>query len=190
LTREGGARLQPARKSAMNGDGVQAPPVEDAGATPFVAVGARRGSLATAAVLAAAGLVLLSQAVLLDLGSLSLPGPGFVPVALSLATILLAGIIAVRDWQVDDDGATVGLGYRDVVIVFAAMLAVPPLFEPLGAYPTLGLFAAVLLVLVARTGVAVAVAAAAIGMVACWFFFGLALALQLPTGTILERIGL
>jgi len=174
----------------MNGDGDQATPVQDdAGAAPFVAVGRRWGAVATAAVLAAAGVVLLSQATLLDLGSLSLPGPGFVPVALSLALILLAGIIAVRDWQ-GDDGAAVGLGYRDVVIVFAAMLAVPPLFEPLGAYLTLGLFAAVLLVLVARTSVAVAVAAAALGMAGCWGFFGVGLGLQLPAGAILERIGL
>ena len=77
-----------------------------------------------------------------------------------------------------------------MVIVFLAMLAVPPLFEPLGAYLTLGLFGAVLLVLVARTGVLVAVAAAAVGMVACWYFFGVALALQLPTGAVLERLGL
>ena len=175
----------------MNGDGDPAMPAgEEAGSAPFVAVDRRWGHVATAAVLAATGLVLLSQGMLLDPGSLSLPGPGFVPVALSLALILLAGVIAVRDWQAGDHGPAVGLGYRDVVIVFAAMLAVPPLFEPLGAYPTLGLFAAVLLVLVARTSVAVAVAAAVLGMVACWGFFGVALALQLPAGAILESFGL
>lgn len=175
----------------MNGDADRAMAAgEEAEPAPFAAVGRRSGSVATAAVLAAAGLMLLSQGMLLDLGSLALPGPGFVPVALSLALIVLAGIIAVHDWHAADPGTAVGLGYRDVAIVFAAMLAIPPLFEPLGAYPTLGLFTAVLLVLVARTGIAVAVAAAVLGMVACWYFFGVALALQLPAGAILEHLGL
>jgi hypothetical protein len=62
------------------------------------------------------------------------------------------------------------------------MLAVPPLFERLGAYVTLGLFGAVLLVLVARSSLVIAGVAAVAGMAACWYFFQVALGLQLPIG--------
>jgi len=59
---------------------------------------------------------------------------------------------------------------------------VPLLFEPLGAYGTLGLFGAVLLIVIARTPIWIAGGAAAIAMVACWYFFQVLLGLQLPTG--------
>jgi hypothetical protein len=62
------------------------------------------------------------------------------------------------------------------------MLLVPLLFEPLGAYVTLGLFGAVLLVLVARTSLVIAGISAVAGMAACWYFFQVALGLQLPIG--------
>jgi hypothetical protein len=185
----------------MGSDADQAAPAGgDAGRALFDAISVRRGGLWITAVLAAAGLVFLLQATPfefgnfspapLSFGSLSLPGPGFVPFVLSLLTIGLAGIIGVSEWLRADSGETVALGHRDVLIVFIAMLAVPPLFEPLGAYLTLGLFGAVLLVLVARTSVVTAVAAAAVGMAGCWYFFQVALGLQLPIGAVLERMGL
>jgi hypothetical protein len=152
------------------------------------AVSVRSGGIWTAAVLSAAGLVFAWQALLLDFGTVALPGPGFIPLVLSLATIALGGIIAVMEWLRADAGETVELGHRDVLIVFAAMVAVPPLFEPLGAYVTLGLFGAVLLVLVARTSVVIACVAAVAGMVACWYFFQVALGLQLPFGSVWEGL--
>jgi hypothetical protein len=99
-----------------------------------------------------------------------------------VATVALAAVIGVRDWRQTDSGETVALGHRDVLIVFAAMLALPPLFEPLGAYVTLGLFGAVLLALVARTSLVIAGISAVVGMAACWYFFQVALGLQLPIG--------
>jgi hypothetical protein len=175
----------------MSGNADEAAPADgDAGGILFGAINVRRGSIWIAALLAACGLLFLWQATLLDSGDLSLPGPGFIPLALSLLTIGLAGIIGITAWLRADSGETVALGHRDVLIVFVAMLAVPPLFEPLGAYLTLGLFGAVLLVLLARTPVVIAVAAAAAGMVACWYFFQVALGLQLPIGFVLERMGL
>jgi hypothetical protein len=149
----------------------------------FGAISVRSGSLWIAAVLAAAGLVFAWQAWLLDLGNVSLPGPGFTPLLLSALTFALACIIGVREWHADS-GETVALGHRDVLIVFAAMLAVPPLFVPLGAYLTLGLFGAVILVFVARTPPLIAVPAAGAGMVACWYLFQVALGLQLPAGAV------
>ena len=105
-----------------------------------------------------------------------------VGLVLSLLIVALAAIIGVREWRQADSGEMVELGHRDVLIVLAAMLFVPPLFEPLGAYVTLGLFGAVLLVLVARTSFVIAGMSAVIAMAACWYFFQVALGLQLPIG--------
>ena len=148
------------------------------------AINARQGSIWIAAALGAAGLVFAWQAVQLDFGSVEMPGPGFIPLILTLLIVALAAIIGVREWRQVDSGETVELGHRDVLIVITAMLFVPALFEPLGAYVTLGLFGAVLLVFVARTSVVIATIAAVVGMVACWYFFQIALGLQLPTGRV------
>ncbi|HET7879443.1 MAG TPA: tripartite tricarboxylate transporter TctB family protein, partial [Acetobacteraceae bacterium] len=141
-----------------------------------------------AAVLAVAGAVFVWQALLLDLGTLALPGPGFIPLVLAVLTLVLGGLIGFAEWRRPDSGETIELGHRDVLIVFVAMLAVPPLFQPLGADVTLGLFGAVLLVCVARTSVVIAAVAAVVGMTACWYFFEVALGLQLPVGWVWEGI--
>jgi len=147
-----------------------------------IPIGARRGGVALACVLAAVGLVFAWQATLLDLGGIGLPGAGFFPLVLGGALAALAAAICVACLRDRTDDKPVELGHRDVLIVFAALLAVPLLFEPLGAYGTLGLFGAALLVLLARTPIWLAVAAAAIAMAACWYFFQVLLGLQLPDG--------
>jgi hypothetical protein len=161
-----------------------APAENDAAQALFHAISARQGGIWIAAVLGVTGLVFAWQAALLDFGDYKMPGPGFIPLVLSVGTVVLAGIIGVREWLQADSAETVALGHRDVLIVFAAMLAVPPLFESLGAYVTLGLFGAVLLALVARTSLLLAAAAAVAGMAACWYFFEVALGLPLPAGWI------
>ncbi len=155
---------------------------EGAGPVLFRAISSRRGGMCVAAVLALIGLVFTWQASLIDFGDFALPGPGFFPFALGVLVFVLSVIIGVRDWFRSDSTETVELGHRDVLIVFAAMLAVPPLFEPLGAYVTLGLFGAALLVFIARQSLVIAGLAAIIGMAACWYFFQVALGLQLPIG--------
>jgi hypothetical protein len=153
-----------------------------AGEAPFRTISARRGGIWIAVVLGLTGLIFAWQASLLDFGNVEMPGPGFIPLVLSLATVALAAVIGAREWLQADSGETVELGHRDVLIVFAAMLAIPPLFERVGAYVTLGLFGAVLLALVARSSLAIAGVAAVVGMAACWYFFQVALGLQLPIG--------
>jgi hypothetical protein len=145
-------------------------------------VSARRGGIIVAAVLAGVGLVFAWQASLLDFGGLDLPGPGFFPLVLGVLVFALAALIAIEGLRSAGEGATVALGHRDVLIVFAALVAVAALFEPLGAYLALGLFGAVLLVLLARVSVPLAIASAAVAMVACWYFFQVLLGLQLPRG--------
>jgi hypothetical protein len=145
-------------------------------------VSARRGGIAVAAVLAGVGLLFAWQASLLDFGGLDLPGPGFFPLVLGVLVFALAVLIAIEGFRGAGEGETVELGHRDVLIVLAAMVAVAALFEPLGAYLSLGLFGAVLLVVLARVAVPLAIASAAIAMVACWYFFQVLLGLQLPRG--------
>jgi hypothetical protein len=157
-------------------------PGDDGGPVLLGAISARRGGICLAGVLAVIGLVFAWQASLIDFGDLALPGPGFFPLVLGVLVFALAVVIGVRDWRQVASGETVELGHRDVLIVFAALLAIPLLFEPLGAYATLGLFGAVLLVLIARRSFLIAGLSAVIAMAACWYFFQVALGLQLPSG--------
>jgi hypothetical protein len=145
-------------------------------------IGARRGGLALAAALAALGLLFVWQAAGLDLGGIGLPGAGFFPLMTGAALAAFAIAIGVQLLREPDEGRMIEFGHRDVLIVFAAMLGVPLLFEPLGAYGTLGLFGAVLLVLIARTSLVRAGIAAVVAMTMCWGFFQQLLGLQLPTG--------
>jgi putative tricarboxylic transport membrane protein len=146
------------------------------------AVSARRGGIVVAALLAVIGLVFAWQASLLDFGGFELPGPGFFPLVLGVVVIAFSTLIAIEGFRGAGEGEIVELGHRDVLIVMVAMVAVAALFEPLGAYLSLGLFGAVLLVVIARVGVPLAVLSACIAMAACWYFFQVLLGLQLPLG--------
>jgi putative tricarboxylic transport membrane protein len=142
----------------------------------------RSGELCTALALAAVGLFFTWQASLLDLGGFGLPGPGFFPLALGASLLLFSVMIAVERWREPASGKTVELGHRNVLIAFVALLATSLLFETLGAYITLGLFGAALLIFIGRVPLWIAGPAAVIAMVACWYFFQVLLGLQLPTG--------
>jgi hypothetical protein len=141
----------------------------------------RRGGMLVAATLAVVGAIFAWQAAQLDVGNIDLPGPGFFPLALGVLLVIFSAAIGIDYWR-SPERETIELGHRDVLLVIAALLAVPLLFEPLGALPTLGLFGAALLVLVARVRIALAIGAAALGMAACWYFFQVLLGLQLPAG--------
>jgi hypothetical protein len=165
-------------------------------------VGVRRGGMAMACGLLCVGLLFVWQASLLDFGGLGLPGPGFFPLLLGAILGAFSAVIGLQCWRESaeatdateateatdatdaTEGKTVELGHHDVLVVFVALLAVPSLFDWLGAYVTLGLFGAALLVIVARTSFWLACAAAFIAMAACWFFFQLLLGLQLPAGVL------
>jgi hypothetical protein len=142
----------------------------------------RRGGLWTAGTVGAIGVLFVWQASLLDLGDIALPGPGFFPFVLGAVLAALAAVIGSEIWRTAASSETVELGHRDVMVVLAAMLAVPPLFEPLGAYLTLGLFGMALLVVIARVSLLLAGAASVIAMAGCWYFFQVLLGLQLPSG--------
>ena len=141
----------------------------------------RAGDMTVAAVLALIGAFFVWQAARLDLGGVGLPGLGFFPLLLGAALVVLSIAIGIGRWQ-SSQGEAVELGHRDVLIAVAALLAVPLIFEPLGAIVTLGLLATALLVLIARVRLPLAIAAAGLGMAACWYFFEVLLGVSLPAG--------
>jgi len=138
-----------------------------------------------AAGLAVIALFFIAQASMLDWGSIKLPGPGFFPLVLGGALLVFSTWIGVELWRGEPTGENHELGHRDVIIAMIALLLVAPAFERLGAYLTLGLFAFVLLVFVARLNVLIAAASSAVGMVAVWYFFQILLGLQLPKGILM-----
>ena len=138
-----------------------------------------------AASLAAIALFFIVQASMLAWGGLALPGPGFFPLVLGGALLLFSACIGVELWRAKPNGENYELGHRDVIIAMVALLLIAPAFETLGAYATLGFFAFVLLVFVARLNAFVAAASSAVGMVAIWYFFQILLGVQLPKGILM-----
>jgi hypothetical protein len=145
---------------------------------------ARRGGLFVAAVMIVIGALFAWQASLLPLGTLGLPGAGLFPFILALLLAAFSSTIAGRILVTKSVDDPVELGHTDVLIAIVAMLVIPTLFESLGSYLTLGLFAAALLFFIGRVPLIRAVPAAAIGMIAVWYFFKILLGLQLPNGTL------
>jgi len=145
-------------------------------------IGTRRGGLLVAGALALTGLIFAWQASLLDLGQIGLPGPGFFPLLLAVLLVVFSAVIAIEGRLRSSKDEPLEFGHAQVLITFAALLAVPLLFEFVGAYITLGLMSAVLLVFIARVSVLPAIVCSAIGMAACWYLFGELLGVRLPIG--------
>ena len=145
-------------------------------------IGARCGGLMAAGALALTGLVFAWQAARLDLGHMGLPGPGFFPLALGLLLVVFSGAIALAGWLAPAKDEPLEFGHPQVLITLAALLAVPILFEPLGALIALGLLTAALLVFIARVLPVLAVLCSALGMAACWYLFQELLGVRLPMG--------
>ena len=145
----------------------------------------RNCGLFCAAGLAAIALFFIIQASMLAWGSIKLPGPGFFPLLLGIALLVCSVWIGAQLWRGKPTGENHELGHRDVVVAMVALLLIAPAFETLGAYLTLGLFAFVLLVFIARLNVFVALVSSAVGMGAVYYFFQILLGLQLPKGILM-----
>jgi len=154
---------------------------ERASRLPF-AISVRWGGVALAGALAVTGLVFVWQSTMLDLGGVGLPGPGFFPLVLGVLLAVFSLVIGVESWRAPAAERPVELGHPHVLITAAALLAVPVLFEPIGAYLTLALLSAVLLVFVARLSLWLAAIWIALGMAACWYMFEVLLGVRLPAG--------
>lgn len=146
---------------------------------------ARRGELVLASALVLVGVFFVWRACLLPLGSVGMPGAGFFPLVLAGLLATFGTVTVVATLRSEPTEERVGLVRRDVLGTVAAMLAIPLLFESLGAYVTLGLFSTVLLVFLARQSLWRAVAASVVAMAVAWLFFSVLLGLQLPGGVLI-----
>ncbi len=153
-----------------------------------LSVNARRGEAIVAGVLFVVGMAFSWAASQLPMGDAALPGPGFFPFVLGIL-LAMAGIGVmirlVRLGRIEETrgtGETVAFGHRPVVLTFLALLLVPLFFERAGAVVTLGVFAALVVVIVGRSPWWRAAAGSALGMVAAWYFFKILLGVQLPAG--------
>jgi hypothetical protein len=140
------------------------------------------------AALIASALFFIAQSLALELGTLALPGPGFFPLALGVVLLILGLFVALGAMTEPDEEEPVELGHRDVIVTLALLMAVPLLFESLGAYLTLGAFSFLMLVLTAHTRIPAALAASALSMVFAWFFFEKMLGTPLPWGVLAEVV--
>ncbi len=146
-------------------------------------VSTRVGEVIVALALLATAAFFIWQSALLPFGRVGLPGPGFFPFALGIVLAGLALVVLVHALQDGfEDAKTVFLGHRDVLIGFAALFGVAAAFEQADSYLVLGVFAAVLLLFIARTTLWRVVLGAVLGMVGVWLVFRLALGVRLPAG--------
>lgn len=144
-------------------------------------VSSRRGEIAMSVALLATAVFFVSQAAVLPLGGIGLPGPGFFPLALGAALGLLALAILYRSVR-GEEGETVYLGHRDVLVVLAALGGLAFAFERADSYLVLGSFMAVILLLVARSAPWKVALGVIVTMIAVWAIFKLALGVRLPAG--------
>lgn len=133
--------------------------------------------------LLAAAVFFIWQSALLPFGRVGLPGPGFFPFALGIILAVLAlAIIAHALLYETESAKIVFIGHRDVLIALAALAGLAATFEKMDAYLTLGVFAAVLLLFIARAAPWRAALGAVLGMVGVWLMFRMALGVRLPAG--------
>jgi hypothetical protein len=158
---------------------------ESAGARP---IPARTGEAVMALALIGAALFFIWQSALLPFGRPGLPGPGFFPFALGVVLALLALAILVRTLGSEGAGGLVLLGHRDVLMVLGALIGVALAFERADTYLVLGVFVALLLMLVARTGPWRALLGATLGMLAVLLVFSLALGVRLPASDLWRQV--
>ena len=94
-----------------------------------------------AAALLATAVFFVWQAAFLPFGGVGLPGPGFFPFALGVVLGLLALAILFLSVR-GEEGETVYLGHRNVLVVLAALAGVAFAFERADTYLVLGSFMA------------------------------------------------
>lgn len=168
----GTGRVQTSQNAQSNADeqGAWARPVE-----------ARLAEVVAALALLACAVFFVGLSVLLPFGRVQLPGPGFFPFALGIALAGLAVAIIVLAWRGKmAEASVVFLGHRDVLVTFAAMMGLAAAFEQADSYLVLGIFTAVVLILVGKVELWRAALGATLGMVTVWAVFRVALGVRLP----------
>jgi putative tricarboxylic transport membrane protein len=118
------------------------------------------------------------------LGSAGQPGPGFMPMALSVGLIVLGIGCAVRAWIARAGSARIDFAEKGALAIVAGLAAAILLLEPIGFLPVSILFLTFLFKALGRDSW---LSCAAQGMAlggGSWFVFDKLLGLQLPAGLV------
>ena len=143
-----------------------------------------KGDAACGVALAIVGgtVIWLSRAT--PLGSAGQPGPGFMPIALSVGLVALGIGCAVRAWIARAGSERIDIAETGALAVVAGLAAAILLLEPVGFLPVSILFLAFLFKALGRdTWLASAILGAAIGG-GSWLVFDKLLGVQLPAGLV------
>lgn len=152
------------------------------------AASVRRGEVIMAVALLATAVFFMWQSLYLPFGRIGLPGPGFFPFALGVALAVLALAILISTLSKPDDGEAVFIGHRDVLIALAALSGVAFAFDKADSYLALGIFAATLLLFIARAPLWRVLLGTTLGMMVVWAVFKVALGVRLPAGDFWQQI--
>ncbi|MSP88276.1 MAG: tripartite tricarboxylate transporter TctB family protein [Alphaproteobacteria bacterium] len=141
----------------------------------------RRLELTIAAIIFALGALMAGSAWHMPMGTTSLPGPGFLPLAIGILLTATSLTVAARCAMAAGPAEEPTLlGHRFIVVTFAALLGVAWLFERVGFPISIFLFMFVLLVALSPLNWWRAALSAAAAVAVSYVFFGVVLGLNLP----------
>jgi hypothetical protein len=148
-----------------------------------VALSVHRFEAVAGLALAGLGVALAVAASQMPKGTVALPGPGFVPLAIGVL-LTLAGLgCAGRAFVTNVDAAeTVSLGGLRVWGTLATLVGVGYAFEPLGAPITLAIAVTVFVRLLGDYSIARSATIGVIASAAAWLVFARLLGIGLPAG--------
>ena len=142
----------------------------------------KRGEVFVGLALAAFGVTLTALAWRMPAGSVSLPGPGFMPSAVGILLARTGAGCIVRTMAAKDAAATVNLGKLNAWGALATLAVAAFLFEPLGAPLTLAFAMAALFRLAGAYSLVRCVVFGVIASAVAWLVFTRLLGVGLPAG--------
>ena len=142
----------------------------------------RRLELAIAAIIFALGALMAGAAWRMPMGTASLPGPGFMPLALGILLAATSLAVAARCVAMMAGPAEepAPLGHRFIYVTFAALLGVAWLFDRVGFLTSIFLFMFVLLAALSPLNWWRAALGAVTAVALSYVFFSVLLGLNLP----------
>ncbi|MEW6262503.1 MAG: tripartite tricarboxylate transporter TctB family protein [Thermodesulfobacteriota bacterium] len=143
----------------------------------------KRGEIGVALALLGVAAFLILSSVKMPLGDISLPGPGFMPLALGILIAGTAfGLLFTSLKPRKGDPVIVRLGSRQIMVALAGLIWVALLFERLGFFICQGVFLLVLSREFSRRNWIAPLLFAVLGVLAAWWFFVRTLGVTLPRG--------
>lgn len=149
-----------------------------------MAVTVRRGEIAVAVVFVGAALGVLWESSRMPQGSWGAPGPAFVPAMLGIGLLACGVAMLVRAALARNDapGPAVSLGHPRVWLTVASVVVMAFVLEPVGFIVSGTVFLLVLLRGVGGASWPAAGGGALALTLGAWYFFTLALGVNLPRG--------